>query len=71
MSIDFQSLHDALVAIITAVGVAVAISIAFIAVGAFAERSKARAGKLAVSRDVVAPAQHPTQTDNARELVLR
>jgi hypothetical protein len=71
MSIDFQTLHDALVAIITAVGVAVAISIAFIAVGAFAERGKARVGKLAVSRDVVAPAQHPTQTDNARDLVLR
>jgi hypothetical protein len=71
MSIDFQTLHDALIAIVTTVGVAVAIAIAFIAIGAFVERGKAKAGQLARSHGVVAPAQHPTQTDDTRELVLR
>lgn len=71
MTINMPALHDALVAIITTVGIAVAVSLAIIAVGAFVERGKARAGTLARSHSVVAPAQHPTQTDDARELVLR
>jgi hypothetical protein len=69
MSISMQSLSDAIVAILTTVGIAVALSIAFAAAGAFAERGKSRARK--VAHAVAAPAQHPTQTDNARELVLR
>ena len=68
MTISMQSLHDALIAVFVTVGVAVALSIAFIAVGAFVERGKARASH-AIHRG--APAQHPTQTDDARELVLR
>jgi len=71
MTINMPALHDALVAIITTVGIAVAVSLALIAVGAFVERGKARAGTLARSHSAVTPAQHPTQTDDARELALR
>jgi hypothetical protein len=71
MTITMPALHDAIVAIITTVGIAVAVSLALVAIGAFVERSKARAGTLTRSHAVVAPAQHPTQTDDARELVLR
>jgi hypothetical protein len=71
MTINMPALHDAIVAIITTVGVAVAVSIAFVAIGAFVERGKARAGKLVRSHAVAVPAQHPTQADDARELVLR
>jgi hypothetical protein len=71
MTINMPALHDALVAIITTVGIAVAVSLALVAIGAFVQRSKARAGTLARSHSVAAPAQHPTQTDDARELVLR
>jgi len=69
MTISMQSLNDAIIALITTVGIAVALSIAFTAAGAFANRSKNRARK--VVHAVAAPAQHPTQTDNTRELVLR
>ena len=70
MTISMQTLHDALVAIITSVGVAVAVSLAFVAIGAYVERGKAQAGKLARSHATAVPAQHPTQTDDTRELVL-
>jgi hypothetical protein len=71
MTISMQTLNDAIVAILTTVGVAVAVSIAFVAVGAFVERGKTQARKAAHIRAAAVPAQHPTQTDNARELVLR
>jgi hypothetical protein len=71
MTITMPALHDTLVAIIATVGIAVAVSLAFIAIGAFVERGKTRAGRLTRSHSTVAPAQHPTQTDNTRELVLR
>lgn len=71
MTISMQTLQDAIVAIITSVGIAVAVSLAFIAVGAFAERGKTRARKLAHVRSDATPAQHPTQSDKPRELVLR
>ena len=71
MTINMPALHDAVAAIITTVGIAVAVSLAFVAIGAFVERNKARAGRLARSHSTVAPAQHPTATDDARELVLR
>jgi hypothetical protein len=71
MTVTMPALHDTLVAIIITVGIAVAVSLALIAIGAFVERGKARTGRLARSHSVVAPAQHPTQTDDARELVLR
>lgn len=62
-----STLQDALIALFVTVGIAVALAVAFVAVEAFVERGTARA-RHAVH---AAPAQHPTQTDNARELVLR
>ena len=71
MTISMQTLQDAIIAIITSVGIAVAVSLAFVAVGAFASRGKAQARKLAHVHSNAAPIEHPTQSDNARELVLR
>jgi hypothetical protein len=68
MTISMQSLQDALIAVFVTIGVAVALSVAFAAAGAFAERGKRRASR---AIHALAPAQHPTQTDDARELVLR
>jgi hypothetical protein len=69
MSINFQTLNDTIIALITTVGIAVALSLAFVAASAFARRSRTHAR--AAVRAVAAPAQHPTQTDDTRELVLR
>jgi len=69
MSISIQTLNDTLIALITTVGIAVALSLAFLAAGAFAQRRRTH-GRSAV-HPVAAPAQHPTQTADARELVLR
>lgn len=63
-----HSLNDVIIAVLTTVGVAVAVSIALVLAGAFFERSTGRS-RHAV-RDA-APAQQPTQTDDLRELVLR
>jgi hypothetical protein len=71
VTINMPALHDAIVAILTTVGIAVAVSLALVAIGAFVERGKARTGTLTRSHSVVAPAQHPTQTDDTRELVSR
>jgi hypothetical protein len=62
-----QTLQDALVAIITTVGIAVAVSLAIVAAGAVFERDQAHKAR----RPGAVPAQHPTQTDDARDLVLR
>lgn len=69
MSISFQTLNDTVIALITTVGIAVVLSLAFLAAGAFAQRRRTHV-RPAV-RPVAVPAQHPTQTDDARELVLR
>ncbi len=69
MSVSMQTLHDALVAILTTVGIALAITIALVAAGAVFERDRAR--KAEVRRSSPVPAQHPMQTDDARDLVLR
>jgi|HubBroStandDraft_6_1064221.scaffolds.fasta_scaffold101350_1 hypothetical protein len=69
MTISMQTLQDAIVAVLITVGIAVALSIALVAVGAFLQRGKAQARK--VAHAVTGPAQHPTQTDDVRELVLR
>ena len=69
MTINMQTLNDVIVALITTVGIAVALSLAFVAAGAFFERSRNRASRAV--RAAHALAQHPTQTDNVRELVLR
>jgi hypothetical protein len=69
MSISIQTLNDTIIALVTTVGIAVALSLAFLAAGAFAQRGRAHAG--GAHRPVTTPAQHPTQTDDVRELVLR
>jgi hypothetical protein len=57
-----------IIAVLTTVGVATAITLAFALAGAFFERSAARAGHASRDARLV---QHVTQTDDARELVLR
>jgi len=69
MSISIQTLNDTLIALITTVGIAAALTLAFLAAGAFARRGRTHV-RSAV-RAVADPAQHLTQTDDARELVLR
>ena len=69
MIINMQTLNDVIVALITTVGIAVALSLAFVAAGTFFERSRKQANPAV--RAARALAQHPTQTDNAPELVLR
>jgi len=68
MTISIQTLNDTLVALVVTVGVAVALSLAFVAVSAFIQRGRARVGHAVHSS---APAQQATQTDQARDLVLR
>jgi hypothetical protein len=62
------TLNDAIIAVLTTVGIAIAISIAFALAGAFFERTARRNGRTVLH---AMPAQHVTQTDDARELVLR
>jgi hypothetical protein len=69
MSITMQSLNDTIIALVTTVGIAVALSLAIVAAGAFFERSRKQSRQTAHRSHV--PAQHPVQTDDARELVLR
>jgi hypothetical protein len=69
MAINMQTLNDTIVALITTVGIAVALSLAFVAAGAIFERSRKQARRIA--RPGHTPARHATQTDDARELVLR
>jgi MFS superfamily sulfate permease-like transporter len=69
MTISIQTLQDVLVALVTIVGLTVAVSIAIMAAGAIFKRDQARAA--AARRPVASPAQHPTQTDEAHEPVLR
>jgi hypothetical protein len=66
---NFQTVQDALYALATVVGIAIAFSLAYIgAVGASRRSHRhAQAGTPAT----VTIAQQPTQTDDARELVLR
>jgi hypothetical protein len=59
--ISIQTLQDVLVALATTVGVAAAISLAFMAAGALFDRDQAR----------VAKAQRPTHTYEVREPVAR
>jgi hypothetical protein len=66
---NIQTLHDALAAVLVTLGVTGAVTVAFAAAGAYYERGKARAAQAV--RVVSAPAQHPTQTDDTRQFVLR
>lgn len=64
-----QTLNDSLLAIAVTVGISVALAIVMVVAGRFYERSKAQAGQAV--RAIAVPAQHPTQTDDVRDLVLR
>ena len=61
-----QTLHDALFAVVLTVGIAAAMSIAFMAAGSLFKRDKAHA--VGAARPV---AMHPTRTDDTRVLVRR
>ena len=69
MSIPMQSLNDTIIALVTTFGIAVALSLAIVAAGASFGRNRKHARQTAVPSHT--PAQHPVQTDKARELVLR
>jgi hypothetical protein len=69
MTISMQTLHDALIALVTTVGIAVTASILLVAAGAVFERSQARAAR--ANRPGAIPAQHPTHIDEVRDLMLR
>lgn len=75
MTISMQTLSDAIVAIVTTIGIAVALSIAIVVVGAFIQRSRTRTRALTSGHIAEGPAPtvmaHPTQTDNTRDLALR
>jgi hypothetical protein len=64
-----QTLQGVLVALVITVGIAVAISTAFMAAGAVFKRDQARVAK--ARRAGAGPAQHPAHTDQARDLALR
>ena len=65
MTIDPHTLTDVIAALLTTIGVAVALSLAMFAAARFAERGKAGATRIAI------PADHPDQPADRRELVLR
>jgi hypothetical protein len=67
MTISTHTLLGIVVAIVTTVGIAAAVSVALMAAGALYQRAQARAAT--PRRDV--STLNPTQTDTARELVLR
>lgn len=69
MTITTHTLLDIVVAFVTTVGIAVAISLALMAAGALYERAQVR--RATPRRGGVGPAPHPTQTDTVRDLVLR
>jgi hypothetical protein len=62
MTIDPQSLNDVIIALVTTIGIAVALSLAMFAVGALAERREARTARVAITAD---------QASDPRDLALR
>ncbi len=70
MNISFLDVQDTLYALVTVIGIAVVFAAALIGAAAATQRSKARNSKhgTPVTETI---AQHPVQTDRARELVLR
>ena len=69
MTINIPAIHDALVAISVAVGIAVALSIARVAIAAVLRPGKA--GRVHAVRWSVGRAEHVTQPGDPRRLVLR
>lgn len=70
MSINFQDLQDTLFALATVVGIAVVFALAIVAAAGLTRRDRARNAHLGTPATAVI-AQQPTQTDDARQLVLR
>jgi hypothetical protein len=70
MSIHFQTVQDSLYALATVVGIAVIFTLGIIAASGLTKRDRARNARRAQLAPVTI-AQHPVQTDDARELVLR
>jgi hypothetical protein len=68
MTISMQTVNDALFALLVTVGIAVFLSIVMIAVGGLFEHNK---NLRRVSAHRPGPAQHVTQDDDSRELILR
>ncbi|HXZ64925.1 MAG TPA: hypothetical protein VEH05_09330 [Streptosporangiaceae bacterium] len=66
MSIDV--LNDAIIAVLITSGLAVAVTISLVLAGVFSRRGLAPAKRVALQ---TGPPQRPTQTDDARTLVLR
>ncbi len=70
MITNFQTVQDTLYALAAVVGIAVVFALALIGAGFATERSKAR-NRRTGAHPTETIAQHPVQTDDARELVLR
>jgi hypothetical protein len=72
MIINFQAVQDTLIALVSVVGIALVFAIAIVGASALVQRDKARHARTGTPVPVTAGiAQHATQTDDARELVLR
>jgi hypothetical protein len=69
MTISTHTLLDIVVAIVTTVGIAVAVSLALMAAGTMYQRAQARSARLRAGG--AGPAAQPTQLDAGRDLVLR
>jgi hypothetical protein len=69
MTISTHTLLDIVVAVVTTVGIAVAVSLALMAAGSLHQRAQLRGAT--PRRGDAGSAPHPTQTDAGRDLVLR
>jgi hypothetical protein len=69
MITSFQTVQDSLIALGIAVGLAIVFAIGIVVAAALSERDKARNARNATPAPVMA--QHLTETDDVRELVLR
>jgi hypothetical protein len=70
MSTNFQTVTDSLYALATIIGITVVFALAIIGAAAATRRSQAR-NSHAGTPATATMAQHPVQTDDTRELVLR
>jgi hypothetical protein len=72
MITNFQTVQDALIALSAVIGLAVLVAVAIVAAAGLGRRDKARHARTGVTVPAAASiAQQPTQTDDARQLVLR
>jgi hypothetical protein len=72
MITNFQTVQDTLIALSAVIGLAVLVAVAIVAAAGLVRRDQARHTRTAVTVPATATiAQQPTQTDDARQLVLR